>query len=570
MRHFQANTLLPFITALFLLPSLTHAADKLTADGLLDPNHIVEVKVTLAKDDWEILRRQTRDMSGGFSGGVESKVYTYFKADVSVDGVEIKSVGIRKKGFIGSQDSDRPSLKIKFGEFVKQSPVAGLDRLTLNNNKQDTSQVSQFLSYRVFRDAGLHASRSNFARVTVNGKYLGIYTHIESVKNDFLARSFGHDVSTPGNLYEGTIADFYISSVDQMEAKTNKKNKTRPRLVELANLISSDDDLDFAKLEKMIDIEDFMRFWAVESLIKHWDGYNANQNNYFIYFNPVDDRGYFMPWGTDSVWTGRGATCVFAQSMLSNRLYNTDGIPERYRQTMLRLLEEAWDEDALLQEIDRIEELVTPHLHDSQSSTAKSMDNIRDFIRDRREQVTKELKHWPARVPSGPRKPRYTVPLADVTGTFSTTWQSKDPKDPMKSGKVRLAWKLANADAMMVWRKMGVTTKAYKSSRRRKNKDQRIILTFTGQRLGDRDRTEVSLLVDRDEFEAASKKPDKPIDVAGAMLTGNALHFSRGPGKAGGGNSVKGKLYLTKSGTADGDAIEGRVDLKVLESRGGR
>ena len=36
-----------------------------------------------------------------------------------------------------------------------------------NNNKQDTSQLSQYLAYRLFRKAGIHAPRSNFARVTV-------------------------------------------------------------------------------------------------------------------------------------------------------------------------------------------------------------------------------------------------------------------------------------------------------------------------------------------------------------------------------------------------------------------
>ena len=82
--------------------------------------------------------------------------------------MKISSVGIRKKGFIGSLDETRPSLKIKFGEYVDQNPVKGLDRLTLNNNKQDTALVSQFLSYKVFNDAGVQASRVSFARVTVN------------------------------------------------------------------------------------------------------------------------------------------------------------------------------------------------------------------------------------------------------------------------------------------------------------------------------------------------------------------------------------------------------------------
>jgi spore coat protein CotH len=81
-------------------------------------------------------------------GSIAKSPYTYFKADIWIDDVKIESVGVRKKGLFGSLDSDRPSLKVKFDEFVKQDPVKGLSRLTLNNNKQDKSQLSQFVTYQ--------------------------------------------------------------------------------------------------------------------------------------------------------------------------------------------------------------------------------------------------------------------------------------------------------------------------------------------------------------------------------------------------------------------------------------
>ena len=65
-----------------------------------------------------------------------------------------------------------------FNEFVEQSPIPGLDRLTLNNNKQDTALVSQVLTYRVFREAGLHAPRCCLVRVIVNGEDLGVYSNV--------------------------------------------------------------------------------------------------------------------------------------------------------------------------------------------------------------------------------------------------------------------------------------------------------------------------------------------------------------------------------------------------------
>ena len=59
-------------------------------------------------------------------------------------------------------------MKLKFNEYVAQEPIDGLRRLTLNNNKQDATVISQFMANRMFAEAKLPAPRCNFARVTVN------------------------------------------------------------------------------------------------------------------------------------------------------------------------------------------------------------------------------------------------------------------------------------------------------------------------------------------------------------------------------------------------------------------
>src|SRR5690606_34171804 len=89
--------------------------------------------------------------------------FSWFKADVKVNGVAIPNVGVRKKGFIGSLDRDKPSLKVDFKRFEKGRRVASLKQLTLNNNKQDPAAINQFLAYKFFRDASLPASRANHA-----------------------------------------------------------------------------------------------------------------------------------------------------------------------------------------------------------------------------------------------------------------------------------------------------------------------------------------------------------------------------------------------------------------------
>ncbi len=209
-------------------------AEGLTDDRLLVPERLIEIAIELPENDWRELCKQTRDIRRAFTGGISEDPFTYFKGNITIDGVKIESVGIRKKGFIGSLDDRFPSLKVKFDQYEKQRPVAGIDVLTLNNNKQDPALVSQFLTYHLFNAAGVHAPRANFARVTVNGEYLGIYSNVESIGKPFLERRFGNHA---GNLYEGTLADFHPSAITRIEAKSEKSDRDRGDLVRLAKCL---------------------------------------------------------------------------------------------------------------------------------------------------------------------------------------------------------------------------------------------------------------------------------------------------------------------------------------------
>ena len=238
----------------------------LTAAKLFDPHHVVDIEISVPEADWDTIRAESRSIFDALKKEPVESPFTYVKADISIDGVDIKDVGIRKKGFLGSLDEQRPSLKVKFAEYKDQSPIAGLDRLTLNNNKQDPSGLSQYLGYRLFNESGTVASRCNLAHLTVNGKDLGIYSNVESIKPPMLEHGFGDN---SGALWEGTITDFYEEFIKRFETK-NEQAKYEP-LRQVADILAQE-AVDVDRLDKLVDIEAFVRFWATESLIGFWDG----------------------------------------------------------------------------------------------------------------------------------------------------------------------------------------------------------------------------------------------------------------------------------------------------------
>jgi hypothetical protein len=406
------------------------------SDQLFEPDRVIVVDIQLDPDDWDLIRHQERSILDIFGVGCLEEPfaspYTYVSGDVTVDGVALTNVGVRKKGFLGSLDDEKPSLKIKFDEYVKGQQVHGLDRLTLNNCKQDPSLVHQCIGYDVFDAAGLPASRCNFAHVTVNGDELGIYANVESVKKAFLRRHFDDD---EGNLYEGTLSDFREGWTGTFEKKTNKDDPAGEDIAALTAALDAEDADLLAAIEQLVDVDAFIDFWAVEVLIGHWDGYTGNTNNYFIYHDPVSDRFHFIPWGIDAILVEGEEVpeirSVFATGVLPWRLYRYAETQDRYVTAMEQLLDTVWDEPALLAEVSRMEALLDPFVGDEIDD---DLDEVREFIAGQRSIIEGELL-------SGP--PEWTEPLREeicfeeignVEATFATTFGTLETVDPFEGG----------------------------------------------------------------------------------------------------------------------------------------
>ena len=412
-------------------------ATQLTAEQLFAGDRVTDIKIELAKNDWDEIRAQSRSFAEALGKTPAPSPFTYVKGNVTIDGVLIKGVGIRKKGFIGSLSSERPSLKIKFKEYVKQDPVDGLDRLTLNNNNQDAGRISQYLTYKLFRDSGTISPRCGFAKVTVNGKYLGIYSNVEAIKPQFLKHAFGDN---SGALFEGTVADFFPSWSQKFELKNKAADKAH---IDAVTDVFQEDGFDLEELNKVVDVDAFMKYWAMESIIGFWDGYCSNQNNYYIYRHPKNDKFYFIPWGTDSSFTENSPIppyrmipkSVHAKAIIPNRLYHKKESKDAYLATFMSMLENHWDEEEIQSEIDRLESLLRPHVMEENDSFDGVLDGYRRFIKTRRKRLMAEFEAGSPKLNSKEKTPVYFANQGECEITFSTKWFDKAPRDMQSVGE---------------------------------------------------------------------------------------------------------------------------------------
>lgn len=345
---------------------------------LYDPERILKIDLTMDPGEFARLQGEARTLASTDRECVPDFEYTEFSASVAIDGDQMDDVIVRKKGYMGSLSPSVPSLKLDFDDLWPGRTYQNMSRMTLNNNRQDPSNARQCLAYDQFRQVGIAAPGCNYARVTVNGQDLGVFTNVEPIKKPFLARAFGDD---DGNHYEAQTADFGTWLSDRFEKKTNEKENDRTDLQAVTDALALPDDQMMNVLPQLVDVDEFIRFWAVETLLGAWDSATGNANNFHIYRNPGDGLFHFIPWGADTAFRGahplKPLTGVLYRNFsLADRLFSMPEYRARYLAELESLLANQWNEAELLAELERIRQLT--------GTTPAAVASLKTFVSDRR------------------------------------------------------------------------------------------------------------------------------------------------------------------------------------------
>jgi len=450
MKHFSLSLLILGLPLLAQQPK----ADPFAIDRILTIN------IQMSADDWKYVRTSHRKGGDDFAAFAED-AYEYRRADVSIDGVKIGSVGVRKKGFIGSALSTRPSLKINFDKYVKGQQFEGLEMLTLNNNNQDKSMVQSVIAYDFFRRAGVPGSRAGFAHVTVNGEDLGVYTNVESVDKALMQRLFGN---SNGILYEGYAGDLTAEQSARIVEKSGGKDQNRDRIKELTALLAAPGPVSLAKVRDYVELDSFLKLWVSEVLIGHWDSYSGNRNNYYVYQDAKTQKLNFLPWGPDSVFNDPGPfisrpvpKSVKAVGVLCRRLWELPAVRTLYRAEMARQLEGVWNEDAMLARIAQLQGNVAKVTTANKAAATANTEMIVSFVKARRAEVMKEITgvvpDWPD---LGDRPIMGIGQQMVISGTFEAPFLAAAPANPFGTGSA--AFKVTGMKTNPVFQRFGAST----------------------------------------------------------------------------------------------------------------
>lgn len=160
--------------------------------ALFDTSSVLEVNIRMDEADWN-------DMLAN------AAAEEYYQCDVEIGGTTFYRVAIRPKGntsltsIASDPTTDRYSFKLEFDHYVDGQTCFGLDKLILNNNYADATNMKEALIYDMYQYLGADASLYNYAKISVNGEYWGVYLALEAVEDSFLLRNYGVQ---DGELYK--------------------------------------------------------------------------------------------------------------------------------------------------------------------------------------------------------------------------------------------------------------------------------------------------------------------------------------------------------------------------------
>ena len=149
---------------------------------LFDTSYVHTINVEIADDDWEDLKANPTQK-------------TKYQADITIDGETISDVSFSTKGntslssVSSDSDSDRYSFKVNFGKYVENQTYYGLNKLNLNNIYADATYMKDYISYKIFDEAGVDSPLVSYVDIQINGEEFGLYLAIEDISESYLNRT---------------------------------------------------------------------------------------------------------------------------------------------------------------------------------------------------------------------------------------------------------------------------------------------------------------------------------------------------------------------------------------------
>jgi len=323
-----------------------------------------------------------------------------------IPGDTLLDVGFRIRGNT-SRRSAKKSFKIDINHYIRGRKFYGLEKINLNGEHNDPAIIRSKLCWDLFNEIGIAASRANHVKLFINDRYFGLYIHVEHIDDEFVQKRFGNQ---NGNLYKCLYpADLQYLGDDPAlykqeywgrrayDLKINYNNDYAD-LTHFIKVLNQTPQKKFkTEIEKVFNVDGFLKWLSMSVLTGSWDDYWFLKNNYYLYYNPDNQKFEFIPYDYDNSygirWMWDGRWIDWAERNIYNWGSQTEDRPlvtrilsiaeyrNQYTQNIQNFIEAEFSLANQEQRINRLKVLITPAVEADSFRTLHYGFSISDFHR---------------------------------------------------------------------------------------------------------------------------------------------------------------------------------------------
>jgi spore coat protein H len=380
--------------------AMLHAAPAAaqSPDELFDPNVLQELRLTINS-------RDLRDLRTNYGSD------TYYSADLQWRNIRVRNAGVRSRGG-ASRNGIKLGLRVDFNRYVGGQKFLGLKSIVLKNLWQDGSMMHERLAMSFFARMGQPASRESFCRLYINNEFQGLYVIVESVDNNYLARTIGED---SGYLYsyqkQGPFYGEYLGEdLDAykllFEAQNHEKEGNTKLYLPIHDWLRQvnerEDGVWRERVEEYVDLQQFMTHVALEVFLAENDGILGAEgmNNFYLYRFADSKRHRLLPWDKDNSFLVVDYS-IFQradENVLFRRAFAFADLRELYFQVLESAARSAAEDGWLEAEVERLAEQIAATVAQdtrkpfSTDAFFESVEFLKEFARQRSKFVLDQVR----------------------------------------------------------------------------------------------------------------------------------------------------------------------------------
>ena len=388
--------ILSTLTCLLTLVPLSASAQ--TAADLFDRDAVQEIRLFINSRDLDQLRTKFRED-------------VYYVVDFQWRNLRVRNAAVRSRGGV-SRNPSKPALRIDFNRYTTGQRFVGLKSLVLDNLWQQPSFVAESTTMAFFDRTGQPAPRLSFCRLFINNVYHGVYTIIEAIDTDFLARTLGENAGYlfSYQMQQAFYGDYLGDDLGEYKLRFQPQNHElesdailyAPIRDLFREVNQPDDGVWRDRVEQYVDLRQFVTHVATEHFLSEIDGIlgTYSMNNFYLYRYAGTSRHRLIVWDKDStlefpdfpIFWNAEQNAVFRRAMAHRDLF------ELYLAVLERCALAAAEDDWLEREITRAAALVAPHVRAdvrkrfSNDEFDQAVIALQQFARERPSFVLKEVQ----------------------------------------------------------------------------------------------------------------------------------------------------------------------------------